>query len=66
MNQGRKVNDFLLHPVEKNWILAAAWNKCDDFNEDETCQLNKEIFVSFNLGSDWDHIGSYVTQFSWG
>jgi hypothetical protein len=41
-------------------LIASAWNNCDDFEEDEECLSFKEIFVSFNLGNDWEHIASYV------
>ncbi len=42
------------HPTEKNWLLAAAWNKCDDFDEGEPCEIYKEIFLSRDLGNNWE------------
>lgn len=60
MNTGRPVHDFQLHPTEKSWLIAAAWTNCQDFDEDETCEINKEIFVSFDLGENWEQIASYV------
>ena len=65
MNQGRKVDDFQFHPYERNWLLASAWTICDDFVE-EPCLNYKELFVTKNLGHDWNLIAKYVIDFSWG
>ncbi len=32
MNQGRPVEEFQFHPVKRDWLLAAAWSKCSDFD----------------------------------
>lgn len=64
MNQGRNVNEFLLHPSERTWLLAAAWSLCEDF-VDQPCTIYKELFVSFDLGQDWKLLEDYVVQFSW-
>ena len=65
MDNGRPVNEFLFHPFERNWMLAAAWTICDDFI-DKPCLIYKELFISFDLGQNWVLIEDYVVQFSWG
>ena len=64
MNQGRPVSEFQFHPTQRDSLLAVAWSKCDDY-EDEPCKLQKELYVSHNLGEDWDLIEDYVVQFQW-
>lgn len=64
MDNGRPVNEFQLHPLERDWILAAAWTICDDFL-DKPCLIYKELFISFDLGENWVLIEDYVVQFSW-
>ena len=64
MNQGRKVNEIQFHPTERNWILAAAWTICEDF-DDSPCKNYKEIFVTLDLALNWEVIEDYVVQFSW-
>ena len=64
MNQGRKVKEFQLHPVKKDWLLASAYTNCGDF-EGEPCKIYNELFVSFDLGENWEFIQKYVYQFSW-
>ena len=39
MNNGRPVDEFQFHPSQKEWILAAAWSKCDDFDFQEDCEV---------------------------
>jgi hypothetical protein len=31
MNNGRPVDEFLFHPFKRDWVLAAAWSTCADF-----------------------------------
>jgi len=38
MNQGRQVSEFQFHPVIRESLLAVAWSKCEDY-EDEPCTL---------------------------
>ena len=64
MNQGRKVEEFQFHPTERNWLLATAWTRCEDFG-DEPCRKYKELFVSKDLGLTWTVVADYVFQFSW-
>lgn len=64
MNQGRRVEEFQFHPTERTWLLASAWTKCEDF-QDEPCKALKELFVSKDLGNNWDLVAEYVYQFSW-
>lgn len=64
MNQGRNVQEFQFHPKEKDWLLAAAWSKCEDY-EGEPCKVVKELYYSQNFGEEWTLIEDYVVQFGW-
>ena len=64
LNHGRKIQEFIFHPTERNWGLASAFTLCEDF-VDEPCRVFKELFVTKDLGETWEIIGSYVVQFSW-
>jgi hypothetical protein len=65
LNHGRKIKEFVFHPTQRNWGLATAFTLCEDF-VGEPCKIYKELFVTRDLGENWDLIGSYITQFSWG
>ena len=65
INHGRRINEFIFHPIERNWALATAYTICDDFIN-EPCKLYKEVFVTFDLGLSWKLIGKYVVQVNWG
>ena len=65
MNQGRPVHAFQWHPTEKDWILASAWQDCmDEEEEDEDCESNRELYLSQDVGENWDHIAEYIFEFS--
>jgi hypothetical protein len=64
LNHGRKIQEFMFHPTEKNWGLASAFTICDDF-ADEPCRYYKELFLTKDMGESWDILASYVVQFSW-
>jgi len=64
LNQGRRIDEFQLHPTQRNWILASAWTLCEDF-AGGPCKKYKELFVSKDLGASWELISNYVFQFSW-
>lgn len=59
MNQGRNVQEFQFHPSESDWLLAAAWSKCEDY-EGEPCKVIKELYYTINFGEDWTLIEDYV------
>jgi hypothetical protein len=65
LNHGRKIKEFVFHPTERNWGLASAYTLCEDFVS-EPCRIFKELFVTRDLGENWDLLESYITQFSWG
>ena len=65
INHGRRINEFIFHPTERNWALASAYTICDDFIN-EPCKLYKEVFVTLDLGLSWKQIGKYVVQVNWG
>ncbi len=62
MNTGRPVDEIVWHPVQRDWLLVAAWNKCEDFQIDEECEVNyielRFTKKSFSL-IIWDKNGSY-------
>jgi len=64
MNHGRKIQEFIFHPTERTWVIASANTLCDDF-VNEPCKIYKEIFLTKNLGEDWDLLLGYVMQFNW-
>jgi hypothetical protein len=64
LNHGRKIQEFIFHPTERNWVLASAFTLCDDF-VNEPCRLYKEVYVTKDLGETWEVLGSYVVQFAW-
>jgi hypothetical protein len=64
INHGRRISEFIFHPIERNWALACAYTICDDFIN-EPCKLYKEVFVTFDLGLSWKQIGKYVVQVNW-
>lgn len=64
LNHGRKVQEYVFHPTERNWGIASAFSVCDDYT-DEPCKINKEIFLTQDLGVNWATLASYVVQFGW-
>jgi len=66
LNHGRKIQEYLFHPTERNWGLASAYTLCEDFQNGEPCKIYKELFLTKDLGESWDLLGSYIVQFSWG
>ena len=65
LNHGRKINEFIFHPTERNWGLASAYTLCNDF-VGEPCKIYQEVFYTKDLGVNWNQIGKYVVQFGWG
>lgn len=66
LNHGRNIQEYIFHPTERNWGLASAFSLCDDFKEGEPCHIYKELYVTKDLGDNWDLLISYVVQFGWG
>lgn len=65
LNHGRKIQEFIFHPTERNWVLASAYTLCSDFQY-ESCKKFKEVFVTQDLGENWTLLLPYVVQFGWG
>ena len=65
LNHGRKIQEFVFHPTERTWGLASAYTLCEDFKNGEPCRYFKELFLTKDLGDNWDLLSSYVDQFSW-
>lgn len=56
MNAGKPIASLDFHPTERQWVLASAWEECQDFNEDEECFVNRELYLSTDLGDSWDFL----------
>lgn len=43
-------------------MLAAAWSLCEDFEgvEGKDCEIEKELFISQDMGETWKMIATYV------
>lgn len=66
LNHGRKIQEYVFHPTEKNWGLASAFTLCEDFTNGEPCKIYKELFLTKDLGENWEILGPYIVQFGWG
>lgn len=68
INSGRMLREFLMHPTEKDWILASAWNYCtaDEMLGPNPCVSYKELLMSQDTGITWHSLASYISQFQWG
>jgi hypothetical protein len=66
LNSGKKIHEYLPHPKQRGWALAAGWTTCADFDEWETCKIVKELYVTKDLGQNWQFLKSYVFDFAWG
>lgn len=65
LNSGKKIHEFQFHPTEKQWALAATWTDCSEFGDDP-CKIYKELYVTKDLGSNWQFLKEYVYDFAWG
>ncbi len=65
LNTGRNIHELLFHPTESQWMLAAAWTNCDEFEKDEKCQIYKELYVSYDSGNSWKFLKNFIVQFKW-
>ena len=48
LNHGRRINEFIFHPTERNWGLASAFTSCNDF-VGEPCKIYQEVFYTKDL-----------------
>jgi len=46
--------------------LAAGWTSCADFEDDEPCEIYKELYLTKDLGNSWQYLKNYIFDFSWG
>lgn len=66
LNNGRKIHDFVFHPTERGTALASIYTECEDFEEEEDCEIYKELYYTKDLGSHWDFLTDHAVQFDWG
>lgn len=64
LNSGKVINEFMYHPTQRSWGLAASWTNCEDF-VDEPCRIYKELYMTKNLGEEWTYLTNYVFDFEW-
>lgn len=55
LNSGKKIQEFMFHPIQRSWALAGSWTSCSEF-QDEPCKIYKELYITKNLGEDWDYL----------
>jgi len=65
LNAGKFIQEFMFHPTQRSWALAASWTSCAEF-QSEPCKIYKELFVTKNLGEEWNYMTNYVYDFEWG
>ena len=65
LNSGKRIQEFLFHPTQRSWALAASWTTCAEF-VDEPCRIYKEIYYTKDIGENWNYITNYVFDFEWG
>lgn len=53
LNSGKRIHEFQFHPFQRNWATAAGWTSCAEFNDDEPCEIYKEIYLTKDLGASW-------------
>jgi hypothetical protein len=65
LNSGKKIQEFMFHPTQNKWGLAASWTSCAEFS-DEPCRIYKELYVTKDMGEEWTYMTNYVYDFEWG
>lgn len=65
LNSGKRIQEFLFHPTQRTWALAASWTTCAEF-QDEPCRIYKELYYTKDVGENWTYITNYVFDFEWG
>ena len=65
LNSGKKIQEFMFHPTQRSWALAASWTSCAEF-DDEPCRIYKELYYTKDVGEEMNYITNYVFDFEWG
>lgn len=65
LNSGKKIQTFSFHPIQRDWALATSWTSCVEFG-DEPCKIYKELYLTRNLGQEWNYLTNYVFDYEWG
>lgn len=66
IDSAKPFHQFQFHPLNRDWLLAAAWTDCDEDDDPDDCSRFKELYVSKDLGANWQFVEEYVLQFNWG
>lgn len=65
LNSGKTIMEFMFHPTQRSWALAASWTTCAEF-VDEPCRIYKELYYTKDVGENWNYVTNYVFDFEWG
>lgn len=66
-NQGKRIQDYVFHPRQKEWALGTFWTTCHEEElKDHTCHVVKELYITKSLGEDWQYMTNYIFSFEWG
>ena len=65
LNSGKSIQEFIFHPTQRSWALAASWTTCAEFI-DEPCRIYKELYYTKDMGENWSYVTNYVFDFEWG
>jgi hypothetical protein len=66
LNSGKRIHEFHFHPKQRSWALAAGWTSCQDYEDDEPCEVYKELYLTKDLGASWQYLKDHVFDFAWG
>ena len=64
LNYNKLITNFQFHPKMRTWGLAESWTKCAE--TDTECIDSKTLYITKDLGQNWEALLEYVVQFSWG
>lgn len=64
LNYASPMENFKFHPKMRNWGLAGSWKKCSEL--EGNCKKFKALYMTKDLGANWEMILDYVVQFAWG
>ena len=64
LNYANPMERFMFHSKMRNWALALSYIKCT--KTQENCVDSRSLYLTKDLGVNWEMISTNVVQFSWG
>ena len=64
LNYNKPITNFQFNPKKRAWGLAESWTKCVEADLD--CIESKTLYITKDLGENWEALLDHVVQFSWG